>query len=123
VHPSAAILADFQAVAWGARAQYSNDFEEVVFRQHPQLKSIKGKLLKLGARPALMSGSGSSVFGVFENRVQRDRAAESFSKEFSRNQLHPATIVSRSQYRALWRRQMAAYGDSMLWPRQERYEK
>ncbi|MBZ5611206.1 MAG: 4-(cytidine 5'-diphospho)-2-C-methyl-D-erythritol kinase [Acidobacteriia bacterium] len=116
-------LREFQSAAWRASGEHRNDFEEVVFRQHPQLKSIKGKLRKLGARPALMSGSGSSVFGVFESRAARDRAAQALGKEFPGDQVHPATMVSRSRYRALWRRQLAGFWDSMLWPRQDRYVK
>jgi 4-diphosphocytidyl-2-C-methyl-D-erythritol kinase len=124
------IINDFQSVAWSiaeARTEASlsveNDFESVVFRQHPQLKSIKGKLLKLGARPALMSGSGSTIFGIFPSRPQRDRAAGWFRKEFAGDQVHPVTLVSRSRYRALWRRQLAVPGDSKLWPwqLQDRY--
>ena len=42
-----------------------NDFESVVFAQHPQLAAIKDSLLRQGANQALMSGSGSSVFALF----------------------------------------------------------
>jgi 4-diphosphocytidyl-2-C-methyl-D-erythritol kinase len=115
--------ADFLSVAWSASDAWTNDFESVVFRQHPQLKLIKGKLLKLGARPALMSGSGSSVFGIFASREKRDEAAVSFRADFPGYGVHPVTIVSRGQYRALWRRQLAAFVDSKLWPPQDRYEK
>jgi len=105
--PSADSIQAFLPVAWAVGASgWTNDFEPVVFREHPQLKSIKGKLLKLGARPAMMSGSGSSVFGVFETVQGRDLAAASIGNE--RNRVYPVTIVSRSQYRALWRRQLAA---------------
>ena len=61
----------------------------VVFGEHSQLKSIKGKLLKLGARPALMSGSGSALFGMFPSRELRDRALDSFRKEFDKDKVHP----------------------------------
>ncbi|HAR97258.1 MAG TPA: 4-(cytidine 5'-diphospho)-2-C-methyl-D-erythritol kinase [Deltaproteobacteria bacterium] len=44
-----------------------NDLEQVAFRQCPGIKSIKERLLQAGALGSLMSGSGSSVFGVFEN--------------------------------------------------------
>lgn len=44
-----------------------NDLEEVAFRQCPGIKSIKEKLVESGALGSLMSGSGSSVFGVFES--------------------------------------------------------
>ena len=102
---------------WGS----VNDFESVVFGLHPQLKSIKGKLLRLGARPALMSGSGSSLFGIFPNRELRDRAVESFRKEFAKDNVYSVTMVSRARYRTLWRRQLAAPMDSKVWPPQDRY--
>lgn len=49
-----------------------NDFESVVFQRFPALAVIKRQLLACGARPALMSGSGSTMFGVFQsNRAAR----------------------------------------------------
>ncbi len=121
---------DFQAVTWKVSEGYENDFESVVFRQHSHLKLIKGKLLNLGARPALMSGSGSTIFGIFASRRLRDRAAGGFRREFAAGQVHPVWLVRRSQYRALWRRQLGlASGnksvDSKLWPwqSQDRYAK
>jgi 4-diphosphocytidyl-2-C-methyl-D-erythritol kinase len=44
-----------------------NDLEQVAFRQCPGIKSIKERLLQAGALGSLMSGSGSSVFGVFDS--------------------------------------------------------
>lgn len=43
-----------------------NDFEESVFPQFPAIKAIKEKLYKQGAVYAAMTGSGSSVFGLFK---------------------------------------------------------
>ncbi|HBJ76693.1 MAG TPA: 4-(cytidine 5'-diphospho)-2-C-methyl-D-erythritol kinase [Porphyromonadaceae bacterium] len=43
-----------------------NDFEENVFPLYPQIKEIKNELYRIGALYASMSGSGSSVFGIFE---------------------------------------------------------
>lgn len=43
-----------------------NDFEVPVFTAHPQIKSIKENLYAQGAEYASMSGSGSTVFGIFE---------------------------------------------------------
>lgn len=115
------ILRNFQEVAWAGSQDWRNDFEEVVFRQHPLLKLIKRKLLKLGAAPALMSGSGSCIFGMFGSRALRDRAAEFFRKESARLRVYPVTMVSRSRYRALWRRQLAAFSEHTLWPPHDRY--
>lgn len=42
-----------------------NDFERLVFGRFPIVKRIKDELIGLGARGALMSGSGSSVYGIF----------------------------------------------------------
>jgi 4-diphosphocytidyl-2-C-methyl-D-erythritol kinase len=113
----------FQSVAWGASEQWTNDFEMVVFNQHPQLKSIKGKLLKLGAWRAMMTGSGSALFGLFANREARDRAAGSFRREFPSNQVYPFTMVSRGRYRALWWRQLAVSSESKTWPPQDRQDR
>ncbi|MDP4198241.1 MAG: 4-(cytidine 5'-diphospho)-2-C-methyl-D-erythritol kinase [Bacteroidota bacterium] len=44
-----------------------NDFEATVFQQYPKLSSIKQSLLDRGADLALMSGSGSAIFGLFED--------------------------------------------------------
>ncbi len=122
------ILNDFQAVVWSGSSEPVNDFEEVVFRRHPQLKSIKRKLLRVGAAPALMSGSGSSIFGIFESRRARDQAVEIFRQEMSpkdspRLRVCPVTIVSRRRYRALWQRQLARFGNFKLWPPHDQYAK
>jgi 4-diphosphocytidyl-2-C-methyl-D-erythritol kinase len=98
-----------------------NDFEMVVFRQHPQLKSIKGKLLKLGARRAMMTGSGSALFGLFPSRELRDRAAGWFRKEFPGNQVYPFNMVSGGRYHTLWWRQLAVSSENKTWPPQDRY--
>lgn len=42
-----------------------NDFEKPVFKMHPELAAIKNKLYDLGAAYAQMSGSGSTIFGIF----------------------------------------------------------
>ena len=118
----------FQAVAWGIgdgtplhAPEWKNDFEVVVFNQHPQLKSMKGKLLKLGAWRAMMTGSGSALFGLFASRELRDRAAGSLRKQFPGNQVYPFSMVSRGRYRALWWRQLAVPSESRTWPPQDRY--
>lgn len=49
------------------RANLHNDFEEGVFNKLPQLKKIKNELYTAGAFYSSMSGSGSSVFGLFDS--------------------------------------------------------
>ncbi len=48
-------------------ATWSNELEPVVFKEHPGLSGIKKEMLALGAKGALLSGSGSTVFGIFDN--------------------------------------------------------
>ncbi len=48
----------------------SNDFEKSVFQKYPEIKTIKEKLCTMGAEYAAMSGSGSSVFGLFKHRPE-----------------------------------------------------
>ena len=58
-----------------------NDLEQVVLGQYPEIKKIKNDLIKAGACGSLMSGSGSSVFGIFpdEKRAQRALSAITLS--------------------------------------------
>jgi len=51
-----------------------NDFEEVVLVTHPEIAEVKERLQRLGAKLALMSGSGSTVFAVFDNLKTSERA-------------------------------------------------
>jgi len=51
-----------------------NVMEKVTFKLHPQLEGIKEELLRAGALGALMSGSGPTVFGVFDDEGQARRA-------------------------------------------------
>ncbi|MBR5607699.1 MAG: 4-(cytidine 5'-diphospho)-2-C-methyl-D-erythritol kinase, partial [Bacteroidaceae bacterium] len=46
-----------------------NDFEKSVFPLHPVVQGIRDRLYELGADYASMSGSGSSVFGLFRNSI------------------------------------------------------
>ena len=48
----------------------SNDFEETVFVVHPEIAEIKQRLLDAGAVYAAMSGSGSTVFGLFQHDAE-----------------------------------------------------
>ena len=58
-----------------------NDFERVIFEIEPEIGRAKIALLEAGARGALLAGSGSSVFGIFDNEVARDRALNNLRRE------------------------------------------
>jgi len=57
-----------------------NDFETICLQHYPELKNIKDKLYFYGADFALMSGSGSSFFGIFPSSEQAQTALEYFSQ-------------------------------------------
>lgn len=59
-----------------------NDFEKSVFTKHPVIRQIKETLYQTGAVYASMSGSGSSVFGLFEAPTQlKEQFADCFTWE------------------------------------------
>jgi 4-diphosphocytidyl-2-C-methyl-D-erythritol kinase len=60
-----------------------NDFEPVVFAAHPLLGDLKQRLYDAGALFALMSGSGSTMFGLFESRQRAESAQALFASEWT----------------------------------------
>ncbi len=65
---SLADLIKLPVEAW--RVAIKNDFEPSVFLQYPIIAEVKSKLYSAGALYACMSGSGSSVFGIFEKELK-----------------------------------------------------
>ena len=92
-------LDSFQREVWRVGVD-GNDFEEVVFARHPELKRIKERLCRLGAKPAAMTGSGSAIFGIFADPEKLNRARKSFPE----TTVFPISFLSRAQYRSAWRR-------------------
>lgn len=68
-----------------------NDFEPVVFARHPKLATLKRQLLDAGAKQALMSGSGSSIFGLFATEEDRSSAERSLRTE----RIHRVELTTR----------------------------
>ena len=58
---------------------FENDFESVVFPTYPEIGAIKKELFALGAKFASLSGSGSTVFGIFDDNVKIKKAFSHFS--------------------------------------------
>lgn len=59
-----------------------NDLEKVVFPNYPSLRSLKDKFLELGAFASCMSGSGSSILGLFKDIVNAQRCAVNLRKKY-----------------------------------------
>jgi 4-diphosphocytidyl-2-C-methyl-D-erythritol kinase len=87
-----------------ADADWANDFEQTVFEGLPALKLLKQRLLDAGAAKALLSGSGSALFGVFGDREQAEAARERFNPdgEAELAGVHVARTVERSECRRSW---------------------
>lgn len=64
------------------KANLRNDFEEFVFSRYPEIKEIKSKLYEMGAGFAMMSGSGSTVYGIFQSEMEARRVIECFPKKY-----------------------------------------
>ena len=57
-----------------------NDLEAAVLPRHPALAEVKHALNRSGAEGALMTGSGSCVFGLFRDPISADSARQKLSK-------------------------------------------
>jgi 4-diphosphocytidyl-2-C-methyl-D-erythritol kinase len=85
-------LAEFARVAWTEDLSLArNDFEEVVFEMHPDLARIRAALENAGAVCARMTGSGSAIFGLFQNEPQ------SLGAE---HPVHTFSLVGKAGYQA-----------------------
>ncbi len=58
------------------RTGIENDFERVVFPEYPELREVKSVLQREGARFASLSGSGSTLYGLFDSASGAEAAAE-----------------------------------------------
>jgi len=63
------------------RAGIGNDFERVVFSQFPELRDIKRALECAGSRYASLSGSGSTLYGLFGSPAEAAKAAARLRKQ------------------------------------------
>jgi 4-diphosphocytidyl-2-C-methyl-D-erythritol kinase len=62
------------------RTGIENDFEKVVFPKYPELRDIKGELERAGSRYASLSGSGSTLYGLFRSPAEAAKAASRLRK-------------------------------------------
>lgn len=78
------------------RAGIENDFERVVFPKYPELRDVKRALERDGAKFASLSGSGSTVFGLFSSDTEAEQAA----MKLERNGIpaQATKLLGRDQY-------------------------
>lgn len=108
-----------QAIACGLPwAEHTiNDFEEPIFSAHPQLGSLYAALLNTGARPARMTGSGASLFGVYPSAEALELARAQFSNVPSLK----VRFVPGGEYRAMWAQQLGEHVRGTSWPPVSKY--
>ena len=68
---------------------FENDFERIVIPAYPKIGAIKQKLLELGARFASLSGSGSTVFGIFDEDTSAKEAELFFHPAYQTTLANP----------------------------------
>lgn len=79
----AIVITPSRLASWDAiKEDAANDFEAALFPKHPDLKRLKDALTEAGASVALLSGSGSTVFGLFPLDRAVTRAAKKLRERF-----------------------------------------
>jgi 4-diphosphocytidyl-2-C-methyl-D-erythritol kinase len=87
--------------ARNATGLLSNDFEAAVFPRFPQLSEWKDRLVNAGAALAMLSGSGSALYGIFADRRHAAAARRQFFEDFAGEAL-VVREMSRKSYGVLW---------------------
>ena len=80
-------------------ASLQNDFEAIAFALAPEIERAKAALEKAGARAAMLAGSGSAVFGIFDSEDAQRRAIQAIELETGWR-VFPCKTVGRAQYQA-----------------------
>lgn len=82
---------------WPISEKLVNDFEEVIFDKEPEIGRAKTALLSAGAQSALLAGSGSSVFGIFDDQNAQQIALKKIQLEIGWR-IFPCVTMSRNEY-------------------------
>ncbi|HEX6938443.1 MAG TPA: 4-(cytidine 5'-diphospho)-2-C-methyl-D-erythritol kinase [Longimicrobiales bacterium] len=92
--PGAAVVPLHALGTWeDIAAAAVNDFEPPTFERFPELARLKRLLLDTGATLALLSGSGSALFGIFPDGKQRDDAVSALHAHGTELRLIPTATA------------------------------
>ena len=91
---TAANVHETQADSWDDVAKAAvNDFEKVLFARFPQLRQLRDALHASGAAIALLSGSGSALFGVYADAGRAEQARSELASRFGDVAIYPAQTM------------------------------
>jgi 4-diphosphocytidyl-2-C-methyl-D-erythritol kinase len=82
------------------RFELINDFEASVFAIEPEIEKVKQTLLDAGAKQALLSGSGASVFAIFENKETRQATIKAIEHFDNNWRMFAVATISQEEYLA-----------------------
>ena len=80
-HTKNNIISNYSLDINTVKSSLYNDFESVVNKRHTEIPKIKEQLIKTGAQGAMLSGSGSSVFGIFPDKASAKNASSNFKTD------------------------------------------
>ena len=83
----------------GVTQRMENVLETVTIPEHPEIQQIKDLMIKEGALNALMSGSGPTVFGIFDDREKGMRARDLLRKSSLARQTYLVRPFNIRSYR------------------------
>jgi len=121
-------LDSFRRAVWDgvlgdSKSPIINDFEGVVIARYPALAGIRERLRRAGATRVAMTGSGSAIFGIFDNPGKLERANLGWNARSAEDgdveKAFAVSFVTRARYRGQWRRALGQNrkGDD-TWPPQ-----
>jgi 4-diphosphocytidyl-2-C-methyl-D-erythritol kinase len=83
------------------RTGIQNDFEQVVFPEYPELSEVKHALERAGAKYASLSGSGSTVYGLFASKAAARLATAKLRKQGWAAEA-TSTLTRRQYWSRIW---------------------
>ncbi|HRD01501.1 MAG TPA: 4-(cytidine 5'-diphospho)-2-C-methyl-D-erythritol kinase [Candidatus Saccharicenans sp.] len=81
--------------------QFKNDLELAAFKIYPELAEIKQEMARSGAELSMMTGSGSAIYGFFEDKLRAEKAADKFIARYGHYKVVLAETVGRELYREM----------------------
>jgi 4-diphosphocytidyl-2-C-methyl-D-erythritol kinase len=80
------------------QTNFVNDFESTIFNIEPEIAAIKQKLLNFGAKQALLSGSGASVFAIFKDERSLQNAFDNLKNAYGDWRVFATRTISQTEY-------------------------